>query len=415
VGMEARFVERIGLRKEATNRVETVRDTEAEQVPSSANNKAISDRINGMASWRTTLLAAALGVGPFAAQAQPSPPTQGPYVSLGGGLNLLQDVFDHPRLAPNSLPSTRYRFDSGFTGAGSVGWGFGNGVRLDVEGTYAYNAVNNRMRTQLPERTSGNQGTYGLFADLYYDVDLTKLGLDVTAFQPYVGVGAGVLWTHFAPLTSVSSNGDVFRMGGTGANFAYQGIVGAGFPVAAVSGLKLTADYRFIGHQGSSGAAGESFTRAGVSRGTVGLSPALNHEVTVGAAYAFNHPTSPPPAAPLPGPLAAASRTYLVFFDWDRADLTGRARQIIAEAAQTSTRVSTTRIEVNGYTDSSGTARYNQGLSVRRAETVQAELVRDGVPRNAITVQGYGDSRQLVSTAQGVREPQNRRVEIVLR
>ncbi len=113
--------------------------------------------------------------------------------------------------------------------------------------------------------------------------------------------------------------------------------------------------------------------------------------------------------------MPTASRTYLVFFDWDRADLTARARQIIAEAAQTSTRVSSTRIEVNGYTDSSGTARYNQGLSVRRAETVQAELVRDGVPRNAITVQGYGDSRQLVSTAQGVREPQNRRVEIVLR
>jgi len=271
------------------------------------------------------------------------------------------------------------------------------------------------VRTQLPERTTGNQGTYGLFADLYYDVDLTKLGLDVTAFQPYVGVGAGVLWTHFAPLTSVSGNGDVFRVGGTGANFAYQGIVGAGFPVAAVPGLKLTADYRFIGHQGSSGAAGESFTRAGFSRGTVGLSPALNHEATVGVAYAFNHPAPPPPAAPVPAaPVAAQTHTYLVFFDWDRADLTGRARQIIAEAAQASTRVPTTRIEVSGYTDTSGTARYNQGLSVRRAETVQAELVRDGVPREAITVQGYSEGRPLVPTAQGVREPQNRRVEIVL-
>ncbi len=132
MGMEAQVVEGIGLRKEATNRVETVRDTEAEQVPNSVNNKAISNRINGMAFWRTALLAAVLGAEPFATQAQPSPPTQGPYVSLGGGLNLLQDVFDHPRLAPNSLPSTRYRFDSGFTGAGSVGWGFGNGIRLDI-------------------------------------------------------------------------------------------------------------------------------------------------------------------------------------------------------------------------------------------------------------------------------------------
>lgn len=349
------------------------------------------------------------------AQAQANPSAQGPYVTLGGGWNLLQDVFDHPRLAPDSLPSTRYRFDSGFTGAGSVGWGFGNGIRLDVEGTYAYNAVNNRVLTQLPGRTTGNQGTYGIFADLYYDVDLTMFGLNVKAFQPYIGVGTGVLWTHFAPLTSVSSNGDVFRVGGTGANFAYQGIVGVGFPIAAVPGLKLTADYRFIGHQGSSGAAGESFTRAGISRGTVDLSPALNHEVTVGMAYAFDHPAPPPATASVPVPMATASRTYLVLFDWDRADLTNRARQIIVEAAQASTRVAATHIEVSGYTDSSGTARYNQSLSMRRAETVQAELLRDGVPRDAITIQGYGESRPLVATAQGVREPQNRRVEIVLR
>ncbi len=367
--------------------------------------------------WRTMFLALTLPAVPFAAaHAQPNAPVQGPYVSLGGGWSLLQPVFNHPRLAPQSLPSTRYRFDSGFTGAGSVGWGLGNGIRLDLEGTYAYNAVNNRVRTALPERTTGNQNTYGVFANVYYDVDLTKFGLDVTAFQPFAAVGAGVLWTHFAPLSSVSGNGDVFRTGGTGANFAYQGIVGAAFPVEAVPGLKFSVDYRFVGIQSNSGAAGTLFTRTGVSKGTVDLSPALNHQVTVGLAYAFNHPAPPPPPeAPAPAPVAEATRSYLVFFDWDRADLTARARQIVAEAAQASTRVQTTRIEVSGYTDASGTPRYNQGLSVRRAEAVRAELVRNGVAADAITVQGFGENRPLVPTAQGVREPQNRRVEIVLR
>lgn len=52
---------------------------------------------------------------------------------------------------------------------------------------------------------------------------------------------------------------------------------------------------------------------------------------------------------------------------------------------------------------------------MRRAQSVEAELVRDGVPRNVITIQGYGESNPLVPTAQGVREPQNRRVEIILR
>ena len=74
-----------------------------------------------------------------------------------------------------------------------------------------------------------------------------------------------------------------------------------------------------------------------------------------------------------------------------------------------------TRIEVNGYTDTSGTPRYNQGLSVRRAQAVAAELVRDGVPAAAISIHGFGETNLLVPTGPGVREPQNRRVEIVIR
>uniref|UniRef100_UPI001081FF87 OmpA family protein n=1 Tax=Crenalkalicoccus roseus TaxID=1485588 RepID=UPI001081FF87 len=107
--------------------------------------------------------------------------------------------------------------------------------------------------------------------------------------------------------------------------------------------------------------------------------------------------------------------TYLVFFDWDRADLTARAREIIAEAAQNARRVQTTRIEVAGHADRSGPAAYNQRLSERRAEAVAAELVRNGISRNEIVVQAFGETRPLVPTADGVREPQNRRVEIVLR
>jgi len=74
-----------------------------------------------------------------------------------------------------------------------------------------------------------------------------------------------------------------------------------------------------------------------------------------------------------------------------------------------------TRIEVNGYTDTSGTPRYNMGLSIRRANAVKAELIRDGVPESAITAQGFGDTHLLVPTGPGVREPQNRRVEIIIR
>ena len=75
----------------------------------------------------------------------------------------------------------------------------------------------------------------------------------------------------------------------------------------------------------------------------------------------------------------------------------------------------TTRIEVAGHADRSGTPAYNQRLSQRRADAVAAELVRQGIARNEIAVSAYGESRPLVPTADGVREPQNRRVEIVLK
>ncbi|MFT9142986.1 OmpA family protein, partial [Acetobacter orientalis] len=97
-----------------------------------------------------------------------------------------------------------------------------------------------------------------------------------------------------------------------------------------------------------------------------------------------------------------------------------RARQIVAEAAQASTHVQTTRIEVNGYTDNSAAhpgprgEKYNLGLSNRRADSVKAELIRDGVPATAIDIHGYGEAHPLVATGPNTREPQNRRVEIIL-
>jgi iron complex outermembrane receptor protein len=161
---------------------------------------------------------------------------------------------------------------------------------------------------------------------------------------------------------------------------------------------------------------------AGLYSGSLGFETAeLGEPTFYGFKVRYNFrpkPKLPPPppeaAAIAPPPAVVPTRTYLVFFDWDRADLTARARQIVASAAEASTHVQTTRIEVNGYTDLSGTPAYNQKLSVRRAETVQNELVRDGVAPGEISIHGYGESNPLVPTAQGVREPQNRRVEIIL-
>jgi OOP family OmpA-OmpF porin len=125
--------------------------------------------------------------------------------------------------------------------------------------------------------------------------------------------------------------------------------------------------------------------------------------------------SSPPPAAtPTAAPAPPPATSYTVFFDWNKSVLTSRAQQIVGEAAANSTKIKYTQIMVNGYTDTSGTAQYNQGLSIRRAQAVAAELVKDGVPKGALAIKGFGETHLMVPTGPNVREPQNRRVEIVI-
>ena len=360
-------------------------------------------------------LAAATTLGfPVLASAQP---ITGLYVGAGAFWNFKQD--EHVPASPGTgLAKSQFNFDAGGVGGlGSVGYGLGNGLRFEVEGDYRQNSLRQLGSSPQPIGGQSTQQDYGVLGNVLYDIDLRPYG--VTFMTPYVGLGAGWEWSHINGLNaSNAAAGTVTHIGGTFGNFAYQGIVGAAFPIfPTIPGLALTAEYRFLGVLGNQTFTGTTFSQVpGRRTGNVDISENLNHSVVLGVRYAFNTPSPPPPPAPVSAPPAPApARTYLVFFDWDRADLTDRARQIVGEAAQASTRVQTTRIEVQGNTDTSGTPAYNQRLSLRRAQTVAAELVRDGVPNNIIDIQAFGETRPLVPTGPGVREPQNRRVAIILR
>jgi OOP family OmpA-OmpF porin len=119
---------------------------------------------------------------------------------------------------------------------------------------------------------------------------------------------------------------------------------------------------------------------------------------------------APPPPPPAPPPV----RNFLVFFDFDKSTLTPRAMDIVKEAANVAKAGQNARVTCTGHTDTAGPAAYNMALSLRRANTVKDGLVREGVAPEAITVIGRGEEALLVATADGVREPQNRRVEIVI-
>ena len=128
------------------------------------------------------------------------------------------------------------------------------------------------------------------------------------------------------------------------------------------------------------------------------------------AAFLISACAAEPPAAPPPPPV----RNFLVFFDFDRSTLTPRALDIIKEAAAVAKAGQNARVTCTGHTDAAGPANYNMALSLRRANTVKAALVAQGVPETSISVIGRGKEQLLVQTRDGVREPQNRRVEIVI-
>jgi OmpA-OmpF porin, OOP family len=115
------------------------------------------------------------------------------------------------------------------------------------------------------------------------------------------------------------------------------------------------------------------------------------------------------PAAPAPAPTL-----YMVFFDFDKSELSPEARNVIANAAHAIAAGQQTRIGIDGYADTSGTDQYNLKLSSRRGEAVRRELIRNGVAPDSISVEGKGETAPLQQTADGVREPQNRRATIDL-
>jgi outer membrane protein OmpA-like peptidoglycan-associated protein len=342
---------------------------------------------------RSALIAMAVLALPAAAIAQP---VDGLYVGAGAGYNYAQDQDVKSVTGAMTTGSPKLTTNGGVIGSASVGYGFGNGFRVELQGDYRNFHEKSTGGTGVT--ASGLNQTYGGFVNGLFDFDV---GADFV--YPYVGVGIGYEETKLkGTLNGVSASADAGSVAG-------QAILGAAFPIPDLPGLSVTAEYRFMATFSDN----EKFDNAGAS---AKLGHLYNHAGLLGLRYALGV-EAPPMAAPAPvaAPTPAPARTYLVFFDWDKSDLSARARQIIGEAAQNASKVKVTRIEVNGYADLSGTHAYNLPLSQRRADAVAAELVKDGIAKSEIVEMAYGDSHPLVPTAAGVREPQNRRVEIILK
>ena len=313
--------------------------------------------------WRglafVALCAASMAAPAFGQTASSS----GPYVSLGGGVGLNSSLDAHSSLLPAGTHET-WKLDAGGAGQISLGWAFVSGLRLEGEADLLTSKVRGVTGEPVAVRAGGLESKFGGFVNLMYDF---RLGLPIV---PYLGVGVGGQAIEHDSF-NVSTPGFLFPEPVRGhqvvGDFAYQGIAGIAYPVGFLPGLSLTAEYRFLGlldPQPSFRFAEFNGAETPSSAGSVRFSSDYNQSVMLGLRYVLFAPRGAAMPQDAPGaaepPTEAPSRTYLVFFDWDRADLTARARQIVAEAAGASAHVQMTRIEVNGYTDLSGSSDYNK-------------------------------------------------------
>lgn len=351
---------------------------------------------------KTSVSLLAFAAALFVAPAAHADTTPGWYAGAGAGATFPVDPTEHSPEGKHQLKDHSTNLDLLANG----GYAFANGLR--VEGEYFHNQYNTKTVENVVVRglnvgdraAGGHLINNAVFANGFYDL---KTG---TIFSPYVGAGIG---PDFVKVNHVGANG--YDLNGSAVVAAYQGI--AGVSAQLDHNWAVTADYRYVA----------SFDpKVDESRGGEGRMDNASHNVVLSVRYSFGAPE--PVAKPTPvvvkavEPKAAAiapvSQNYTVFFDFDKATLTPEAKHIIASAAQQYNKDGIAKIIVTGHTDTSGSAAYNQKLSERRAAAVKDELKKLGVETHNIKEVGVGKDDLLVPTADGVREAQNRRAEIVI-
>ena len=119
-------------------------------------------------------------------------------------------------------------------------------------------------------------------------------------------------------------------------------------------------------------------------------------------------------AVPAPAPAMEAPKPFIVFFGFASADVTAAGERVIDDAIAAAETLGIVDFTITGHADRAGPEDFNLQLSLRRANAVRDALIARGVKSTGISVAGRGEAEPAVATADGVREPANRRVEIIL-
>ncbi|HVY03214.1 MAG TPA: outer membrane beta-barrel protein, partial [Caulobacterales bacterium] len=272
-------------------------------------------------------------------------------------------------------------------GSIGIGYAFANGWRF--EGEFAGRS----NREEIDGFDVGDTHAWSVMLNGYYDFN--KNGW----FQPYLGAGIG------AGRVSVDS----FGFTGASTRFAYQGMAGVAFPVSPQ--LSVDVGYRYFRVN--------DLKYTAFEEGPFTAKADYDHQaVTAGLRWQFAPPPAPPPPPPpaeAPPPVQVCpANEFKVYFEWDRSNLNAAAMDTINHAIAQAKACNVSTVSVKGYTDTSGSAKYNIGLSNRRAAVVRDALVSGGIPATLITTEGLGETDLDKPTKDGVREPLNRRTAVTI-
>lgn len=314
------------------------------------------------------------------------------YLSLEGGANWVGD-WDQNQFTPALVTATT-SFDTGWAVLASVGYSFGSNWRAEFEAGYRSNKIDSVITNGVPGTTTGDLWEATFMGNVLYDINLSdKLSISL-------GVGVGGDFAELSVGPGTVTDDDL--------NFAYQGIAGVNYGIGRQTAVYM--NYRYLRvHEPEFGFSPPGFTIQGDDFG--------KHTVTIGLRYSLQPAAAPdimaPPSDAAPPPTSSAPpQQFIVFFGFNKYNLTTEALRVISEAVVAARQTGTASVLVTGHTDTKGSDEYNMRLSNRRSNAVKAEMVRQGISAGSITTTGKGESELLVQTADGVKEPQNRRAAI---
>ncbi|MDT7529396.1 OmpA family protein [Sphingopyxis sp. SE2] len=317
------------------------------------------------------------------------------YVGVGAGAMLVEDL-DLDIGTFNNAGTLDHR--AGYDVEGTVGYDFG-GFRAEVEVGFREADIKSGRFTSpgIPSTPGATGPNFTGNTDLNGDSNALSFmvnGLldfgDDDGLQGFVGGGAGVARVSVEPVFA----GPFLDDSDTG--FAWQAIAGVRAPLS--DNIDVGLKYRFFNADNL-----DLVDQAGRDVSTRFRS----HSILGTLTFNFGGAEPPPPVVECaPGP-------YIVYFDWDQSNITPEAASTLDNAISAYNRGCTgTQVMLAGHADRSGSATYNVGLSNRRNDAVRSYLTARGISDGSISAQGFGETRPAVATADGVRNDQNRRVEI---